>query len=288
MQKKSIDQLISLAQKVADSSATASNAGVDPDALTRAIQSVASQLSATAGDDPRIATLVKKITDLTPPFSSLADLIEFSKREKWCTKPVCTTCGAIPFRKALRAMKHEDVISGLRSLPDEFLHQHSDMFRLIISEISFFGIGGELLEPLEGTPAAFRLQKLIDYQNAKRAERDAYRAEQTPEAIAKRKAQKKLARQVATSPHRDRKESTLDAVRNITTVLNSLPSERLLAEIYQQNFEISKAAIGGLIFKRISEYYRTHPISGTDLELLKNLSNSHSGYWKKLLQRLTA
>jgi hypothetical protein len=55
-----------------------------------------------------------------------------------------------------------------------FLAKNSDMFRLIIWETSILGYGGELLEPLAGTPAADRLRANIDYQNQKAEKRRAY------------------------------------------------------------------------------------------------------------------
>ena len=83
--------------------------------------------------------------------SSLSHLIQIAERERWCTRPVCTTCGAHPFRNALREIPRDEVIAGLRLLSRDFISGHTDMFRLVISEIAFFGVGGELLAPLEIT-----------------------------------------------------------------------------------------------------------------------------------------
>jgi hypothetical protein len=97
--------------------------------------------------------------------SSLSHLIQIAQRKRWCTRPVCTTCGAHPFRNALREIPRDQVIAGLRLLSRDFISGHTDMFRLVISEVSFFGVGGELLIPLEGTPAGEQLRANIDYQH---------------------------------------------------------------------------------------------------------------------------
>jgi len=82
--------------------------------------------------------------------TSFAELIDVAITRHWCTRPLCTTCGSHPFRNALKQIPNEDVIAGLRELSDDFLSTNDDMFRLIIQEIAFFHIGGELLEPLAG------------------------------------------------------------------------------------------------------------------------------------------
>ena len=130
-------------------------------------------------------------SSIAPP-ASFAELIEVARREEWCVRVGCTTCGALPFRKALRQILRQDVVAGLRAMTQRFLAENSEMFRLIIWETSAFGYGGELLEPLAGTPAAEQLQANIDYQNRKDEKRRAYAASQTPEAIAERRAKKKI------------------------------------------------------------------------------------------------
>ena len=106
--------------------------------------------------------------------TSFAELIDVAIARHWCTRPLCTTCGSHPFRNALKEIPNKDVIAGLRELSDEFLSTNDGMFRLIIQEIAFFHIGGELLEPLAGTPAAVHLQRNIDFINSKYEKRKAY------------------------------------------------------------------------------------------------------------------
>jgi hypothetical protein len=286
MNKKTIDQLLSLAKKVEDSSYNASYVEGESKELMQAIQSVASQINKVSGNDPRISTLVQQVNELALMPASLAELIEITEREKWCTKPVCTTCGALAFRKALRTIQREAIIAGLRSLPDDFLQEHSDMFRLIISEISFFGIGGELLEPLNGSPAAKHLQHNIAYQNAKRAEKEAYLAEQTPEAVAERRAAKKIAKEQATAPHREQKLASQGEIKKVAAALDAIPTENLIDGIVSQDFGIPMTVIGGLVYKRLATHYRANPISTTDIQAIMKIAHGHSGHWQKLLAKV--
>ena len=117
------------------------------------------------------------MSDTTTPAissASFAELIEIAQRENWCVRPGCTTCGSLPFRRALRELPRDEIIANLRLMTHGFLAKNSDMFRLIIWETSILGYGGELLEPLAGTPAADRLRANIDYQNQKAEKRRAY------------------------------------------------------------------------------------------------------------------
>lgn len=226
-------------------------------------------------------------SSIAPP-ASFAELIEVARREEWCVRVGCTTCGALPFRKALRQIPRLDVIAGLRALTQRFLAENSEMFRLIIWETSAFGYGGELLEPLAGTPAAEQLQANIDYQNRKDDKRRAYAASQTPEAIAERRAKKKIDAVLATAPHRDRKLANQDAIRAVAEELAKTPTGQILTVLATREYDVPYAAIGGLVYKRLAEYYRAERIAPSDLTFLSNLAAGHAGHWKKLLDRLVS
>jgi hypothetical protein len=219
--------------------------------------------------------------------SSLAKLISTAERNSWCTQPLCTTCGSHDFRNALQEIPKDEVISGLRSLPTEFFYKHADMFRLIIQEISLFGVGGELLDPLEGTPAGDQLRSNIEYQKRKYDSRKAYLATQTPEAIARRRAQKKADKENATAPHRERKAASETEIRTIQAELNSMPVEHILQFVETRNFNVSLQVIGGLIYKRLRDYYKTTSIPRDDLGVLSLLADRHSGHWRKLFDQVT-
>jgi hypothetical protein len=219
--------------------------------------------------------------------SSLAKIIATAERNGWCTQPLCTTCGSHDFRSALQVIPKDEVISGLRLLPTEFFYKHADMFRLIIQEISLFGVGGELLDPLEGTPAGDQLLSNIEYQNSKNDSRNAYLATQTPEEIARRRAQKKADKENATAPHRERKATSETEIRAIQAELNLMPVEQILQFVEARNFNVSMQAIGGLIYKRLCDYYKTTSIQRVDLGVLSLLADRHAGHWRKLFDQVT-
>ena len=229
--------------------------------------------------------MLSTTSSVTPP-ASFAELIEVARREEWCVRVGCTTCGALPFRKALRQIPHLDVISGLRVMTQKFLAENSEMFRLIIWETSAFGHGGEFLESLAGTPAAEQLQANIDYQNWKDEKRRAYAASQTPEAIAERRAKKKIDAVLATAPHQDRKLANQDAIRAVAEELDETPVGSILAVVASKEFAVSYSALGGLVYKRLAEHFRNQPIQVEDLNNLSQLAATHAGHWKKLLDRL--
>lgn len=228
----------------------------------------------------------KKSSGAIEPPSSLAELIEFADRENWCTRPVCTTCGAIPFRTALRAIPRDDVITGLRSLSLEFLAKNADMFRLIVSEAAFSPTGGDLLDLLEGTPAANQLQLNIGFENMKYEKRQAYLATQTPEAIARRRAEKKAAKELSTAPHRDRKLASQNAIRAALQELDATPAHGILELVISKDFGIPRKVIGGLVYKRLIKHFKAAPIQPNDLIVLAKLAELHAGHWKKLLGRV--
>lgn len=226
-------------------------------------------------------------SSIAPP-ESFAELIEVAQREKWCVRLGCTTCGALPFRKALRQIPRVDVIAGLRDMSQRFLAENSEMFRLIIWETSAFGYGGELLEPLAGTQAAKQLQANIDYQNRNDEKRRAYAASQTPEAIAERRAKKKIDAVLATAPHRDRKLANQDIIRAVADELAKTPTSQILTVLATREYDVPHAAIGGLVYKRLAGYYRAQRIAPRDLTFLSKLAAVHAGHWKKLVDRLVS
>ncbi len=184
-------------------------------------------------------------------------------------------------------MPKDEVILGLRLLASEFVDRHEDMFRLIIKEISLFGFGGELLDPLEGTPAGDQLRSNIEYKNRKYDSRTAYLATQTPEAIAQRRAQKKADKENATAPHRERKAATEIEIRAVATELEKVSVEHLLRFVYRRKFNIRLEVVGGLIYKRLVNHYKKTAMQSGDFHILFRIAERHSGHWRKLLKMVT-
>lgn len=218
----------------------------------------------------------------------LPDLIEAAELGRWCTRPFCTTCGTHPFRTALRKIPRDTVIAGLRLLSIDFLSKHPDVFHLVISEISFFGIGGELLDSLEGTPAGEQLRTNIACQNRQHEKRKAYLAANTQEVIAARQAQKRSERERSTAPHRERKAASEIVIRAAAQELAETPPALVLELVTRKNFGVHLKALGGLVYERLITHYRSIPIRDDDLHTLSLLAERHSGHWRKLLDQLSS
>lgn len=220
------------------------------------------------------------------PFK-LANLIDIAIKNEWCTKPYCTTCGAKEFRQALKEIPRESIIEGLRLLSNEFLSNYDDIFRIIIMEISLWGFGGELLDDLSGTPAEEQLRYNIEYQNREIERRNVYNASKTPQAISERRIQRKTERLKSTEPHRERKAATVSSIKTIASEIAEIPSDHLLRTIASGNFSVPLKVVGGLVYKRLYKYYKSIPIGNEDLIFLSFLAENHSGYWKKLLDKVS-
>jgi hypothetical protein len=219
--------------------------------------------------------------------TALACLIDTAKRKGWCTTPGCTTCGSQEFRHALRKLPKEEVIKGLRLFSSDFLSEHDDTFRLVILETSLFGVGGELLDPLEGTPAGDQLQANIDYQRRDYERREADLASQTIEVINERRAQRKTDKERVTAPHRDRKAASENEILAIKSELQLVPVEHILQFVEGKKFDVPMQAVGGLIYKLLLDHYKKNPIQHDDLRVLSLLADRHSGYWRKLFNQVS-
>lgn len=246
-----------------------------------------SKLSLPATPKKRSGIMTHGMISPTNQPNSLEELIAVAKRLEWCTSLGCTTCGALPFRKALRGIPREGVISELRLMSSQFLQDNLELFRLIIWEISAFGYGGELLAPLAETPAADELRAFIEWRHWQDDKRRAYAASQTPEAIAESRAKRKADAVQATAPHRERKAASQDAISAVASTLAQTPTSEIIALLNATKFDVSYSAIGGIVYKRLADYYRAEPILPDELELLARLAASHGGYWKKLFDRFT-
>ena len=222
---------------------------------------------------------------MTKAFQTFADFIDIAIRENWCARIGCTTCGSHPFRAALREIPQEDVIVGLRGWSSGFLSNNADMFRLVVLEISDFGVY-RVLRDLSGTPAGEQLRNDIDYWHRECERRKDYLASQTPEAIAARRVKKKADRALSTAPHRERKLALRAAVRVAAMEIDGTHPELILGLISQKNFGVPLRVIGGLVYERLVRHYRVEPIRADDLRVLSEFADAHSGHWKKLLDRV--
>jgi hypothetical protein len=104
------------------------------------------------------------MTDLNKALQ-FKDFMYHALKSKWCVKPFCTTCGSSEFRDELKKFSNDEIVEGLKILPAEFteLEDSTDALRICFYSASIFGVGGDLLEPLEDTPAWTVLRKVLDY-----------------------------------------------------------------------------------------------------------------------------
>lgn len=93
------------------------------------------------------------------------DFMYRALKSKWCVKPFCTTCGSSEFKNGLKKFSNDEIIEGLKILPDDFmeLDDSIDALRICFYTASIFGVGGDLLKPLEGSPAWTVLRQVLDY-----------------------------------------------------------------------------------------------------------------------------
>ena len=141
--------------------------------------------------------------------------------------------------------------------------------------------------PLEGTPAGEQLRANIDYQHREYERRKTYLATQTPEAIAERRLERKAAKNQSTAAHRERKSASENQLRAAAEELNATPVAHILELSVRKDFGVPLNAVGGLVYKRLIDYYKASPIKGEDLRALSQLAERHVGYWKKLLDRVS-
>jgi hypothetical protein len=216
---------------------------------------------------------------------SFSDLLDVSDRENWCTKPVCTTCGAVPFRSALRSLSREAVIAGLRTLSIDYLHDRGDMFHLIVAEISRAG-GRDLLAPLDGSDAAVFLHSEIAAWERRCRERSARLASLSPEAVAARRAEKAAVRDAALRARMERKAVRETALVGPIGIARTLHAGAIVRWAARELSEAQRQAIAGVVYRRLAAFYLDNPISSADMLDLTALAEKAGGHWAKLLRRI--
>jgi len=85
---------------------------------------------------------------------------------KYCVNPFCTTCGSLDFKKALDTFSRDEIIEGLKSLPDDYLElrDSDDALLTCFYKASLFGTGMDLIEPLKGTAAGKELEFRLKHE----------------------------------------------------------------------------------------------------------------------------
>lgn len=87
----------------------------------------------------------------------------FNSLGKSCVDPFCTTCGAQKFKKVLDKFSREEIIEGLKLIPEEYLHlrDSSDALLSCFYKASLFGALSDLVKPLKGSPAGNELEFIL-------------------------------------------------------------------------------------------------------------------------------
>jgi hypothetical protein len=195
------------------------------------------------------------------PGGWLADVLVGAQSARWCTRPFCTTCGCLEFRRAFwtaaarqagidakfeAARLPRDVlagvsvtdreglvrtlVAGLGELPPRWTD--SEAFRTIIIDLDPSlirdGVPMALDTELSGTPAGEALARMRVHFKKVRAQRDQQKAYQSPQAVEERK---RVKREKRASAHANRQSETRRRNAERLVVLAALahlsPAERL-------------------------------------------------------------
>ena len=102
---------------------------------------------------------------MTEKVKDFKDLM-FNSLGKYCVNPFCTTCGSLDFKKALNKFSRDEIIDGLKSLPEDYLdlRDSDDALLSCFYKASLFGTGKDLVEPLKGTPAGKELELILKHE----------------------------------------------------------------------------------------------------------------------------
>lgn len=146
----------------------------------------------------------------------LEDVLERAVREGMCVRVACTTCGAAPFRTALRRAATESagssgmptvprgttspLVEALAALPPP-PRRFEEALRLILVDL-WSGLGEQNFRTrvetrLEGTPVGGLLLRMREHSAEVERQRLAGEAWDTPAAVAARRAERKRLREAA-------------------------------------------------------------------------------------------
>ena len=218
------------------------------------------------------------------PDSPLKRLLRIVYENQWCTRFNCTTCGARPFRNALKIIPRDSLIHNLREFSEEMCR--GDAFKIIVTDIGILPWGADLLDELDGTPAALEIRWNIQKANERYARHQAYLATQTPEAIAQRRIEREKARAERTQPHRDRSKVRNYAMRDIGAFLATVPTNELPRMLVESTSDVRMRALGGFLYKRLLVHYRGNNLNQVDEAAIISLADLHGGHWAKLVDKL--
>jgi len=212
----------------------------------------------------------------------IEEINERANAGKWCKRLYCTTCTADDLRAALAAHSSAEIIESLKALDDDFIAENFDLFLFAVVNASTHSSPEDTLNTLGAKPAAGYLRLAIAHHAAGIERSRKYDEQNSPEGLRALRLAKKARQLNASQPHRDLKSADKDVKRSVIEMLNSLLTTPLLEVISKDDFQISKRAIGGMVFERIQEHIRKGEISPGDKIAINALAIAHGGHWKKL------
>jgi hypothetical protein len=201
---------------------------------------------------------------------------------RWCKRLYCTTCAARDLRAAFSVHSIEEIVDGLKAINHDFILENFDIFLFAAVSASRQSSPEDTLESLGGTPAAYHLKKVIEHHAAGLERSRKYEERNSPEALLALRQAKKARQLEASQPHRDLKHASKNIKRRILDLLNSVPEESLIEVVAENDFEISKRAIGGMVFSKIIDRIRAEKITDQEREGIKFFAREHGGHWLKL------
>ena len=196
------------------------------------------------------------------PGGWLADVLVGAQSARWCTRPFCTTCGCLEFRRAFwttaarqagidakfeAARLPRDIlagisvtdreglvralVAGLRELPPRWTD--SEAFRTIIIDLDppliRHGVPMSLDAVLSGTPAGEALARMRAHVEELSAQRDRQKAYESPQAAEERRRAKRETRAIA---HANRQSETrrrnAERLDLLAAIARLSPGERLV------------------------------------------------------------
>lgn len=83
-------------------------------------------------------------------------LVDRALNSNWCANWNCTTCGAMYLRPRLEKFTREEIIEGLKALPESFVDnpKSTEILVCCFYAASIFGTGYDLVEELKGSPVS--------------------------------------------------------------------------------------------------------------------------------------
>lgn len=224
--------------------------------------------------------------DIDWPAFTIEKAIATAAKHGWCTKWGCTTCGNGTLLQALKRIPRERLIGQLQGMSSEARWRLDHALHVVLRVVAVEADGSDLLPFLRGTPAGAWVKGMIGARILSEQRWAAFLATQTPEAKAKRRADRRLRRLAVTEAHRDRKRTNQAAIERAGRQLAATPVYALLDLAGSTDLGVPARAAAGLVYQRLKDHFLSKGISDAEISILSTLASRHRGYWAKLLAEI--